>query len=316
MEVDAGQQLAQIDPARFEAQQNEAQAKQIALKAAAARLVAEAYGRVLKFPPEVAAVPAVVESETEAYLARKQAVDEAVSSNQRSVDLVVRELRAAESMSSQGLMSNVEVMRLQRQVNDLRTASRERINRARQEASTDLVRVRTELAQVDEQLAGREDVLRRTVLTSPVRGLVKNIRSVTIGGVIGPGAPVMEIVPISARVLIEVRIKPADIGFVRLGQAAQVKLSAYDYSTYGGLHGTVEYISPDALGDPEKAASGDATYYRALVRTERSEMQAHGKPLPISPGMVGTVEMRTGDRTVLSFILRPMMKSREAFTEG
>jgi adhesin transport system membrane fusion protein len=314
-QVKAGQRLAQIDPARFESQQAEAQAKQLSLKASLARLLSEAYGRPLKFPPEVAAVPAVVEGETEAYLARKRSVDEAVAATQRSIELSMRELRVAESMSAQGLMSEMEVNRLRRQVNDLRTQIQERVNRARQEASTDLVRVRTELALLDEQLAGRQDVLRRTVLTSPVHGLVKNIRTATIGGVIGAGSPMMEIVPIGERMLIEVRIKPSEIGFVRVGQNAQVKLAAYDYATYGALQGKVEYISPDALGDTEKATA-DATYYRALVRTEPSEMKAHGKPLQIIPGMTGTVEMRTGDRTVLSFILRPMMKSREAFQEG
>ncbi|HET7863840.1 MAG TPA: HlyD family type I secretion periplasmic adaptor subunit, partial [Burkholderiaceae bacterium] len=219
-------------------------------------------------------------------------------------------------MSSKGLMSEVEVMRLRRQVNDLQLQSRERINKFRQDASTDLVRVQTELSLLDEQMAGRADVLRRTVLTSPVRGLVKNIRSNTIGGVVSPGAPMMEIVPIGSRVLIEARIKPRDIGFVRVGQKAEVKLAAYDYTTYGGLHGKIEYISPDALGDAEKSAASDATYYRVTFRTDRSTLKEKGgKPLPIIPGMTGQVEVRTGERSVLSFILRPMLKSKEAFRE-
>jgi adhesin transport system membrane fusion protein len=175
--------------------------------------------------------------------------------------------------------------------------------------------VQTELSLLDEQMAGRADVLRRTVLTSPVRGLVKNIRTNTIGGVVGPGAPIMEIVPIGSRVLIEARIKPRDIGFVRVGQKAEVKLAAYDYTTYGGLHGKIEYISPDALGDVEKATP-DATYYRVTFRTDRSNLKEKGgKALPILPGMTGQVEVRTGERSVLSFILRPMLKSKEAFRE-
>ena len=194
--------------------------------------------------------------------------------------------------------------------------NQERVNRFRQEASTDLVRVQTEMAQVDEQMSGRADVLRRTVLTSPVHGLVKNIRSGTLGGVIAPGAPVMEIVPLGSRVLIEARIKPADIGFVRVGQTAEIKLSAYDYTTYGGLKGKIEYISPDALGDTERGTAGDASYYRAMLRAERSTLQARGKPLPVMPGMTGSVEVRTGERSVLNFLLRPMLKSKEAFREG
>lgn len=315
MQVLEGQELAQLDPTRFESQQNEGQAKRLAILATITRLTAEANGRALHFPKEVADMPAIVEGETDAYNARKRALDEALQSNARNVQLLMRELGVSESMSAKGLMSEVEVMRLRRQVNDLQLQARERTNKFRQDASTDLVRVQTELSLLDEQLAGRADVLRRTVLTSPVRGLVKNIRTNTIGGVVAPGAPMMEIVPISSRVLIEARIAPRDIGFVRVGQKAEVKLAAYDYTTYGGLQGKIEYISPDALGDTDRAASADATYYRVMLRSDRSTLKEKGKPLPILPGMTGQVEVRTGERSVLSFILRPMLKSKEAFRE-
>jgi membrane fusion protein, adhesin transport system len=318
MQVSEGQDLAQLDPTRFEAQQNEGQAKRLALKGTVTRLIAESTGRVLSFPDDVAAAERVVEGETDSYQARKHALDEAVRSNQRSIELVMRELNVAESMAGKGLMSEVEVVRLRRQVNDLRQQSQERINRFRQDASADLVRVQNELSQLDEQLAGREDVLRRTVLKSPVKGLVKNIRITTLGGVVSPGAPIMEIVPISPRVLVEARVKPSDIGFVRVGQVAEVKLTAYDYTSYGSLRGTVSYISPDALGDtePQRGAAPDNTYYRVIIRTERTaSLREKGKPLPVLPGMTATVDMRTGERSVLNFLLRPMLKSKEAFRE-
>ncbi|MET0350258.1 MAG: HlyD family type I secretion periplasmic adaptor subunit [Rhizobacter sp.] len=315
MQVQEGQELVQLDPTRFESQQNEGQAKRMALKGTVARLSAEAYGRALKFPPEVIESAAIVTAETEAFNARKYALDAAVSANQRSVALLMKELGVSEAMANKGLMSDVEVMRLRRQVNDLQLQSQERINRFRQDASTELVRVQTELAQIDEQMAGRADVLRRTVLTSPVRGLVKNIRTVTIGGVVSPGAPIMEIVPLSSRMLIEARIKPKDIGFVRVGQTAEVKLAAYDYTTYGGVKGKIEYISPDVLGETEKNTGPDQTYYRVLVRGERTTLKQGSKPLPVLPGMTASVEVRTGERSVLDFMLRPMMKSREAFKE-
>jgi adhesin transport system membrane fusion protein len=229
--------------------------------------------------------------------------------------LAQKELDVAEAMSAKGLMSEVEVMRLRRQVNDLAQQNQERVNRFRQDASTELIRVQTELSQLDEQLAGRADVVRRTVLTSPVDGMVKVIRVVTVGGVVAPGAPVMEIVPIGSRVLVEARIKPSEIGFVRVGQTTEIKLSAYDYTVYGGLKGVVEYISPDALGDPERPGA-DATYYRALVRAEDSKIVARGKHLPVMPGMTGTVQVRTHERSVLSFLLRPVLRSQEAFRES
>ena len=175
--------------------------------------------------------------------------------------------------------------------------------------------VRSELAQLEEQMVARDDALKRTTLQSPVAGIVKNIRMNTLGGVVPAGSAIMEIVPVTQGTMIEARIKPQDIGFVRVGQTAEIKLSAYDYNTYGGLEGVVETISPDALGDPDRGTQQDATYYRALVRVKSSSLQAAGKPLPVRPGMTASVEVRTGERSVLSYLLRPMMKAREAFRE-
>lgn len=314
-QVHRGQPVARIDPTRFEAQQAESEARRLALRGTLARLRAEATGRPLQFPLEVRSATAIVQAETEAFDVRRQALEGAVGSNRRSMALVQKELDVAEAMSAKGLMSDVEVMRLRRQLNDLVQQNQERISRFRQEASTDLIRIQTELSQLDEQLAGRADVVRRTVLTSPVDGMVKVIRAVTLGGVVAPGAPVMEIVPIGPRVLIEARIKPSEIGFVRVGQTTEIKLSAYDYTVYGGLKGVVEYISPDALGEVDRPGA-EGTYYRALVRAEDSKIVARGKHLPVMPGMTGTVQVRTHERSVLSFLLRPVLRSQEAFRES
>jgi adhesin transport system membrane fusion protein len=313
--VEQGQELARLDPTRFEAQQEEGQAKRLAMKGTIARLQAEAGGLALHFPADVAASAGVVQAETDAFVARKRALDDSVGANARSIDLVNRELQVADAMASKGLLSDVEVMRLRRQVNDLRLQNQDRINRFRQDASTELLRLRSELAQLEEQQVVREDQLKRTVLRSPVRGLVKNIRVRTLGGVVAGGAPIMEIVPLGPRVLVEARVKPADIGFVRVGQGVEVKLSAYEYNIYGGVKGTVEYVSPDALGDVEHASGADPSYYRVLIRADSSSLRAHGEPLPLVPGMTGSVEINTHQRNVLSFILTPMLKSREAFRE-
>jgi adhesin transport system membrane fusion protein len=112
---------------------------------------------------------------------------------------------------------------------------------------------------------------------------------------------------------VEARVKPADIGFIKAGMNAVVKLSAYDYYTYGGLEGKIEYLSPDAFGDEGKAA--DSSYYRALIRCDAAKLKSKGKPLSVMPGMAATVEIRTGERTVMQFLLKPMMKSQEAFQE-
>lgn len=311
--VEEGQALALLDPTRMEAQQAEGRAKRLALMATASRLQAESTGRPLLFSTELAVVPEVVRGETDNYNARQRALNEAVAVNQGNLGLLQRELAMAEEMSAKGLMSNVEVMRLRRQVNDLRMASLERVNRFRQDAAAELVKVQNELALMSEQQVVRDDQLRRTVLTSPVKGLVKNIRINTVGGVVQAGAPVMEVVPVGERVLVEARVRPADIGFVRVGQHVEIKLTAYDFAVYGTLKGEVEVISPDALGDADKGAEG--SYYRALVRADPSTLKKGQKPLQVLPGMVGTAEIAVGKRSVLSFILRPLLKANEAFTE-
>ena len=173
--------------------------------------------------------------------------------------------------------------------------------------------MQNELTQLDEQMVVRQDAMQRTVLKSPVHGVVKNIRVNTVGGVVTTGAPVMEISPIGPRVRVEARIKPKDIGFLRVGQTAEIRLNGYDFNVYGGLVGKIEYISPDAMGDTEKGNEG--AYYRVLVSADRNNTQFKGKPLPVIPGMQATVDIRTGERSVLSYLLRPMMKSREALRE-
>jgi adhesin transport system membrane fusion protein len=317
-QVREGQRLAQIDPTRFEAQQAEGQSRRLALRGAVARLEAEATGRPLAFPDEVSEADEVVEGETAAYRARQFGLQEALQLTERNAALLQRELRVAESMSAKGLMSEVEVMRLRRQVNELQMATRERINRFRQDASTELVKVRNELTLLEQQRVVREDALRRTELVSPVRGVVRAIRANTVGGVIAPGAPVMEIMPVGSRVLVEARIHPRDIGFVKVGQDVVVKLSAYEYTVYGGLKGTVQSISPDALTDERGGLpGGEGTYYRALVRADRASLNPGQttRRLDVLPGMTGMADIRTGERSVLSFVLRPMLKSQEAFRE-
>jgi adhesin transport system membrane fusion protein len=315
-QVVAGQDLAELDPTRFKAQQAEGEAKRLALRAQIARLTAEASGRALVFPAEVDAATEVAQSERDSYTARKHANDDAIGSNQRGMDMLRRELAMSEAMSAKGLLSEVELLHLRRQINEMSLQTEDRMNRFRQDASTELSKLRTDLAALDEQQAGRQDVLERTLIKSPVRGIVKNIRSNTLGGVIGGGSPIMEIVPIGKQTLIEAHVKPGEIGFLQVGQAAKVKLSAYDYGVYGAIDGKIESIGPDALGDADRAVgASDPTYYRVMLRVDSNTLHEKGKTLPLLPGMTGSVEVRIGERSVLNFLLRPMLKSKEAFRE-
>lgn len=315
--VEKGQALIKINPVRAQSTYQEMYTKLMGLKTMMARLQAEAYSLPLTFPDEVKGEKLMVEQETNAYNARKQSLDSSVRALQNSHDLIMKEIALAEPLAARGLLSEVELLRMRRQANELKIQIVERKNRYQGEANSELVKIELEVAQTAEGLVGRKDVLERTVLTAPVRGTVKNVRISTIGGVIQPGQDIMDIVPLEEQLIIEGQIKPQDVAFLRPGLPAAVKISAYDYGIYGGLKGTVVYISPDTLQDEKKLAAGrpDATYYRVQVLTDTSWLEAAGKRLPIIPGMTATVEIRTGEKTILDYLLKPIFKAKEAFRE-
>lgn len=315
--VDKGQPLIKIDPIRAESIYQEMRIKLMGLKAMMARLQAEAYQQPLRFPEELLTEPLMIKQETDAYNARKQALDDSVGALQHSHGLIMKEIALAEPLAARGLLSEVEILRMRRQANDLKIQMVERRNRYQGEANNELIKVELEVAQVTEGLVGRKDVLERTTVYAPVHGTVKNVRISTIGGVIQPGEDIMEIVPLEDQLIVEGQIKPQDVAFLRPGLPATVKVSAYDYGIYGGLKGTVVHISPDTLQDEKKLAAGrpDATYYRVQVLTDTSWLEAADNRLPIIPGMTATVEIRTGEKTILDYLLKPIFKAQEAFRE-
>jgi len=313
--VEKGQPLLRIDETKARSSYKEGLSKVISLKASAARLRAEARGTPLQFPEDVLADAEVVDNETDTYNARRDSLQQAIATSKASQALIGREINITKPMVAKGLVAETELLRLQRQYNDLQAAMQERINKYRVDAANDLSRVEAELAQVQEALTARQDQVTRTVLTAPVHGIVKNIRMNTRGGVIQPGQDIMEIIPLEDQLLVEAKIRPHEVAFLRPGLPATVKISAYDYAIYGGLHGKVELISPDTLRDDEQRSAGNDRYYRVLVRTTTSTLHAGGKDLPIIPGMTASVEIRTGEKTVMDYILKPILKMREAFRE-
>jgi adhesin transport system membrane fusion protein len=314
--VEKGQLLLNIDPKRADSNYAEGLSKLIGLQGKVARLKAEAFHTALVFPPEVLADKSVVQSETMAYNARRRALEDSVASLQHSYGLAMDELNMTEPLARRGLISETEVIRMRRSANELQSQIVDRRNKYQADANDELSRLELELSQTKENLVGRADVLKRTTLLAPVKGTVKDIKVTTVGGVIQPGQQIMSIVPYADQLIVEAHVKPSDVAFLKPGLPAMVKISAYDFGIYGGLKGHVLTISPDTLTD-EKAAPGkpDAIYYRVDVLTEKSELVAAGKHLPIIPGMTGNVEIRTGEKTVLSYLLKPIFKSREAFRE-
>jgi len=306
--VDKGQILLRIDDTRFGAPFRETGSRISALRAANARLRAEASGGTPAFPADVRADQ--VRVETELYRSRRRQIEESLSALKRSHQLAHEELQMTAPLVRKGVVSEVELLRLQRQVNDLQASLQERQNKFQADARADLAKNEADLAAFTESNTARADQVKRTIVRSPMRGTVKNIRVTTVGGVIQAGQDIMEIVPKEDQLLIEARIKPSDVAFLRPGLPAMVKISAYDYSIYGGLDASLEHISADTIRDEKKP---DDSYYKIQVRTRQSHLlDKDGTPLPIIPGMTASVEILTGHKTVLDYLLKPLLKARDS----
>jgi len=245
-------------------------------------------------------------------------------------------LEMSKDLMKSGLASRMDHVQLEGQVEELRGqldtvhASIPRAQAAQQEAQSrieeeqsrfqrtaqgELAEAELNYARTTELLSQASDQQRRTTISSPIDGIVKNLRSNTIGGVIRPGDPIMEIVPLHDRLQIEARLNPMDRGYVQVGQAATVKISAYDYTTYGGLDGQVILVAPDTTV-PQTQSANAQPYYRVVVQTDRAYIGPESAKRLISPGMQASVEIHTGTRTVMEFLVKPVLKLRhEAFRE-
>ena len=316
------QVLLRIDDARSGPMFREAREKWIALSAQAARLQAEAYGTAIQFPNHVKNQASVVRRETQAYLARKQALNEEMAAMQQSLSQLSRELSLTEPLVEQGVMSEVELLRLKRQYADMQSRMAERRNRYLTDASNEWVRVESELSQTRENTLAREDAFKKTVIKAPMDGIVKNVQQTTLGAVIQSGQTILEIVPVQDNMLVEAYVKPSEVAFLKVNQAAVVKLSAYDFNKYGGLEAVLDHISPDTLRDENKPRKpGNAPvdleegYYRILVRIVDQRLERHGMQMNATPGMTATVEIKTGQKTVLEYLLRPLQAMTQALRE-
>ena len=315
-QVAKGQAIVRLEPTRFESQYREGISKQLSLKATRARARAEAYNLPLDFPPEVRASPGLVTNETKAYQARKRVLEESVASLRKSQGLIANEIAISENLSKQGLFSEVELSRLRRQENDLNQQIMERVNRFRAEANSELTRAESELGQLAPNLSARLDTLQRTTLRAPVKGIVKNIRYTTIGAAVSPSAPILDIVPVDETLLFEARLDPKDVSHVSIGLPVSIKLTAYDTSIYGDLEGKVELVSPDTFREDARPVEGQPmNYYRVMISAAIDPKHPKQKDMQIIPGMQATTQIKTGNKTVMQYLMKPVSKAREAFRE-
>ena len=315
--VTKGQAIVQLEPTRFESQYEEGKSKQLALKAALSRARSEALNQPLSFPPEVLANRPIVDNETRTYQAKKKLMDESIAALRKSVDMISNEIQISQKLSDQGLFSIVELSRLRRQENDLNQQITERLNKFRADANGEVVRIETELAQLKPNLTARRDTYERTTLRAPVNGIVKNIRMTTLGAAVPGGAPILDIVPVDAKLLLDARLDPKDVSYIKPGLPVAIKLAAYDTAVYGELKGTVVLVSPDTFrGEDARNAEGQpAAYYRVLIESEIDKTDPRQKKMVIIPGMTATAQIKTGAKTVMQYLIKPIYKAKEAFRE-
>nr|WP_312967446.1 HlyD family efflux transporter periplasmic adaptor subunit [Brucella intermedia] len=311
--VEPGKILAQLDPTVTEATVQESSAKYRAALASSARLTAEVNGSDLEFPDELDAFPSLQASETKLYEARKRSLKESLDWLAESKKLAQDELAISQSLTKMGAASNVEVIRLKRQLVELQLKETEIQSDYIVKAREELAKANADVESLSSVIRGRADSLARLTLRSPVRGIVKNIEVSTIGGVVPPNGKLMIIVPLDEQLRIEARISPRDIAYIHPDQPATVKVTAYDYAIYGSLKGKVVSISPDTIQDEVKP---EEFYYRVFIKTETDALfNKTGERFPIVPGMVATVDIHTGSKTVMDYLIKPFNRAREALRE-
>jgi len=342
-----GQELLRLDDTQFSSSLREADVTLEQLAAKTARLKAEAEGEAFAANPTPGTADLVWSQEAELFESRRdeqksktRVLDQQVTQraqelnelkarrdqHKRSLELLDSELQLTKPLVSSGAVSQVELLRLQRQVNDLAgelsgaqlaipradsslQEARDKLNGAklafRNEARNELGDVRLELQRLSESSGALQDRVTRTSVRAPVTGTIKQVMINTIGGVIQPGMDLIEIVPTGDTLLVEAKVRPADIAFLHPGQEAIVKVTAYDFSIHGGLKGNVVNISPDTIVDEE-----GVSYYSVRVETENAYLGDKDKPKPIIPGMTVSVDILTGKKTVLNYILKPILKTK------
>lgn len=347
--VEEGQALIEIDDTTFSSQLGEIRQRRWALMAKIARLQAEADQQPLAFPDMLtSAVPGLIAEEENVYRDKKGSLENELSvlRNQASqkeqeyqellakekkldavIEIMAREVEINQRLYERKVLPEIEFLRLQRQLKEsegelaitkasvqralaaneeARERSRNTVSTFVSEARQQLAEARGELAVINESMRGAADRVRRTELVSPVKGIINKLNITTIGAVVQPAANLVEIVPLEDTLLIEAQIRPKDVAFLHPDQKAQVKITAYDFSVYGGLEGRLERISADTTEDEE-----GNRFFRVMIRTDKNYLGSDTNPLPIIPGMVASVDILTGEKTVLDYILKPIKKVRD-----
>lgn len=297
--VQKGQVLMYLDPTRFLSALHEAQAHILSLKMKINRLSAVVDSKIFTVDPTLLKqFPSETSNEYQLYLSQEDQIKQI----KESYVLAKKEYDMTKPLVKDGAASEVDVLHLQRQVVDLQNQIDDFYSHARSELES----AKADLATASASLLAIQDRVDRTTIRSPVRGIIKQIKLDTASGVTLPGSEIMSIVPLDDTLLVEAQVKPSDIGFIHTGESATVKITAYDYSIYGGLTGTVQDISADTI-TTQKGES----YYLVRIKTQKNYLRTKDNPLYIIPGMTATVHILTGNKSVLDYLLSPILKAKE-----
>ncbi|RJX81133.1 HlyD family type I secretion periplasmic adaptor subunit [Pseudomonas sp. LS-2] len=352
--VNKGDTLLRLDDTRFLSNKGESEVDKYTLMAQVDRLSAESEGRPFKPSAEVLSkAPQVAADEQSLYDSRQrrlaseqrtlqeqlrqktQEVAEFRSKQDQyrsQLGYIQQELSMSAPLVNSGAVSPVEIIRLKGKaseargqmdatslaipraeaaINEIKSKIQESLDSFRSDAAKDLNDKRADLAKASATSIAIDDRVTRTTVTSPVKGIVKTLKVNTIGGVVQPGSDMVEVVPLEDNLLIEAKVRPQDVAFLHPGQKAMVKFSAYDYTIYGGLPAKLELIGADTTTDDK-----GNTFYLIQVRTDKNHLGSDAKPLLIIPGMVATVDIITGEKSVMDYLLKPVLKARtEALRE-
>lgn len=314
--VAPGQVLARIDQTRFEAQTNEVLARVNALKGKVARLRGEVTSSLPKFPDELLASENIVKLELAIYEQRLKRLMDETAMQQRFIDLALSEKKIVDGLFATGDVSKSDVLAAQRSHLDAIAKLDSIKNDFFQSASQELADAEDELAQSLEVLGQRMSVLEASTLRALVAGQVKNISVTTIGAVTKPGEEIMQIVPVGDQLFVEAKVRTADIADIKTGDVATLRFEAFDSATFGTVDGTVTFISGDTIAEPN-GRGGEERFYVAHVSLPSSRvLTSIGREVDLMPGMAAQVDIQAGKRTVMAYLLRPIMKTLEqALTE-
>ena len=289
--------------------------KVAASKAALTRLKSEVYGVALKFPDELKDYSEFVSTQTELYHRRKKALNDDIFALNESLSLTQSELNLNLPLLKTGDIGATEIIKLKKQIADMKGQITNKQNRYFQEAQVELTKIEEDLSIKLQELEDKKVNLEHSVIYAPMDAIVKNILITTKGAKVRPGDVILELVPSSDKLIVEAKFHPRDLSFIQIGQKAAVKLDAYDYSIYGIFHGIVKYISPDAL--IEKTQKGEEFYFRVQIELDTKELiTKNGRKIEISPGMTANIDIVTGERTVFDYLAKPIVKTMsESFQE-